>query len=67
MRLFMTITSQLVSDNRPQFTSEEFELFLGNNGIRHTRVPPYHPASNGAAERSVQIATKNTKQIHVGR
>ncbi|XP_037092355.1 uncharacterized protein K02A2.6-like [Pollicipes pollicipes] len=41
---------QVVSDNGPQFVSEEFSTFLEANGIRHTRVAPYHPASNELAE-----------------
>ena len=48
------IPLQLVSDNGPQFISEEFEDFLKNNGVKHVRVAPYHAASNGAAERMVQ-------------
>ena len=49
------LPEQLVSDNGPQFVSEEFETFLRMNGVKHIRSSPYHPASNGAAERVVQV------------
>ncbi|GAA6081388.1 uncharacterized protein K02A2.6-like, partial [Tachysurus ichikawai] len=49
------LPEELVSDNGPQLVSREFTQFLERNGIKHTAVPAYHPASNGAAERSVQI------------
>ena len=49
---------ELVSDNGPQFTSQEFLQFMTTNGIRHITSSPYHPASNGAAERFVQTVKR---------
>ena len=48
------LPQQIVSDNGPQFTSQEFADFLRSNGITHIRTAPYHPSSNGAVERLVQ-------------
>ena len=56
------IPEQLVSDNGPQFSSHEFKLFMERNGIKHKLVPPYHPSSNGAAERSVQVVKNGLKK-----
>lgn len=48
------LPKQLVSDNGPQLVSEEFEMFMEENGIQHIKSAPYHPATNGLAERFVQ-------------
>ena len=55
-KLFAThgLPTQVVTDNGPQFISQEFEVFLKANGIQHYRSAPYHPATNGEAERYVQ-------------
>ena len=49
------LPEEVVSDNGPQLISQEFTDFLKQNGVKQTLVPPYHPSSNGAAERAVQI------------
>ena len=48
------LPEQVVSDNGPQFISEEFSTVMKSNAIKHIRCAPYHPSSNGAAERFVQ-------------
>ena len=56
----------IVSDNGPQFTSSEFAEFYRSNGIRHILVAPYHPASNGLAERAVKIVKQGLKKVSEG-
>ena len=62
------IPEEMVSDNGPQLASEEFTQFLKQNVVRSSRVPLYHPASSGAAGRSVQTAKAVlTKQVLNGK
>ena len=45
----------IVTDNGTPFTAEIFVEFCRKNGINHLRTAPYHPASNGEAEKTVHI------------
>ena len=58
------IPQQLVSDSCPQFISDEFKQFMAANGIKHIKSLPYHPASNGAAEKMVQTLKLALKADH---
>lgn len=44
----------IVSDNGPPFSSSYFRKYCELRNIEHIFSPPYHPASNGLAERAVQ-------------
>ena len=44
----------MVTDNGSCFTSSDFTEFARHNQIHHLRTAPYHPSSNGLAERAVQ-------------
>ena len=48
------ISHQVVSDNGPQFVAEKFQHYCMSRGIQHITTAPYHPRSNGEAERLVQ-------------
>ena len=60
------LPERIVTDDGTVFTSEEFENFLHQNGIAHTRTAPYHPASNGLAERAVQTFKQGIKRLREG-
>ncbi|XP_055615014.1 uncharacterized protein K02A2.6-like [Toxorhynchites rutilus septentrionalis] len=47
------VPSIVVSDRGVQFTSDQFQAFLKRNNIVHKMGAPYHPATNGQAERFV--------------
>ena len=56
----------VVTDNGSNFVSKEFEAFLKQNGIRHIKTAPYHPPSNGIAERAVQTFKEGMKKLKDG-
>ena len=53
----------IVSDNASSFTSKEFSRFCALNSIKHVRCAPYHPSSNGLAERAVQTIKSGLKKV----
>ena len=52
----------IVSDNATTFSSAEFQLWCHQRGIKHLTGAPYHPATNGAAERMVQSFKQSLKK-----
>ena len=60
------IPESLVSDNGPCFISKEFKDFLRKNGVMHITSAPYHPASNGLAERAVRIVKEGLRKMKTG-
>ncbi|XP_037508363.2 uncharacterized protein LOC119384143 [Rhipicephalus sanguineus] len=61
------IPRTIVSDNGTQFSSHDFEEFVANNNIVHLRCAPYHPQSNGAAERAVRTIKDRLRKMRRGK
>ena len=63
--LFAThgLPEHLVSDNGSGFTSQQFKQFMADNGIKHSCTSPYHPSSNGLAERAVQTVKQGISKL----
>lgn len=60
------IPEMVVSDNGTSFTSEEFKFFRKQNGMKHVTSAPYHPATNGLAERAVETFKQGLKRMKDG-
>ena len=52
------IPKTLVSDNGPEFVSEDFKQWCESLGIKKIESPVYHPRANGLAERAVQTVKR---------
>ena len=60
------IPETVVSDNGTCFVGEVFQTFMSRNGIKHIKVAPKHPASNGLAERAVQSVKEGLNRMSQG-
>ena len=60
------IPETIVSDNGPQFVAQEFKTFCKSNGVKQVLVAPYHPSSNGLAERAVKTVKEGIKKMAEG-
>ena len=56
----------LVSNNGSAFSSAEFQSSMKQSGITHAKTVPYHPASNGLAERAVKTFKSTLKKLNTG-
>ena len=65
-RLRTLLPESIISDNGLQFAAAEFQEFCKRNGIRHILIAPYHPASNGLAERGVQTFKRGYRKLSEG-
>jgi len=59
------IPDTVVTNNVTCFVSSEFEQFLFVNGIHHQKSSPFHPATNGLAERAIHILKQGLKMIKI--
>ena len=48
------IPSEVISDNDPQYSSNDFSLFAKQWEFKHTTVSPLYPQANGLVEKEVQ-------------
>ena len=60
------LPDMIVSDNGGTFTSAEFANYMQLNGIKHRTTAPWHPSSNGCAERAVQVFKESMKKMKEG-
>ena len=64
--LALALPEMIISNNGTCFCSQEFQIFVKQNGNQHVRTVACHPSSNGLAERYVKIMKDGLKKITLG-
>ena len=61
------IPKEVISDNGPQYTSQEYAKFAHDWDFEHITSSPEYPQSNGFIERTIQTVKKTLKKaLHSG-
>ena len=58
------IPEVVVSDNAPQYSSEQFTEFSNQYGFTHITSNPKYPQSNGAAEQAIRTIKEMLMKNH---
>ena len=56
------ISKELITDNRPEFTSHHFKKFTKSWDFKHQTVSPHYHQSYGLVERSIQTVKRTLKK-----
>ena len=56
---------KVITDNGRNFINTGFDKFLRQNGIKHYTSAPYHPTSDGLAERAVETVKHGLKKSYL--
>ena len=59
------IVDLIVTDNRSQFASKDFKEFCEIYQIKHITTAPFHPGSNGQAERFMDTLKRALKKASI--
>ena len=63
---FTKLPTRILTDNGPEFRSEEFNLLLKKYNINHVCSTPYKPSSNGGVERMNRTIIQLLKSLVEG-
>ena len=57
------IPLKVISDNGPQFASQEYKAFAQEWGFQHVTSSPHYPQSNGHVERAIQTVKRTLTKV----